>query len=406
MSNMDEMNVPFHQEAAPSIDDSGDDEDDLTNPNSPCSNGQRKASKCGSRSPLNSAYSPRHSTTKSYHFPTTMLTENIPKSLDEADDNNIIDFLKKDLNLDRLDKIHSWLWIAGRPQAARPLHRQLMMQREIMITEQFDLHLVWRGSHLFLKPLPAYLLDHSFWKKYILCQENDDEKQKEAKILCGCACGLLLSYVWLIQFKSDMKIALEKSLIPKMHWKNWRSFTKSFLSNIDPATLEGVDRRFHHGELRASRLNWIYRAHPRVFSLTNIIRGYFYGYNRYGVFFWENFAWVITVFAYLSVLLSAMQLGWHLDQLQYDIRFKRASYGFALFSIFLPIISVGVALVLFVVLFSFNWMATEGAQKKAQIIRHGTRTITKESWWKGYIRKISRRIRQNQHDVTTSHGQP
>lgn len=56
--------------------------------------------------------------------------------------------------------IYKHLRLASLPICARPLHHQLSIERSIVITEHADLHLVWSGNRLFLKPLPTYLMDY------------------------------------------------------------------------------------------------------------------------------------------------------------------------------------------------------------------------------------------------------
>lgn len=75
-------------------------------------------------------------------------------------------FLKNGLNADRLNQIHEWLWMVGRPQIAHHLLcRQLMRKRTIIVTEQKDLHLTWNDSYFYIKPLPVYLLCAKFQKR-------------------------------------------------------------------------------------------------------------------------------------------------------------------------------------------------------------------------------------------------
>jgi hypothetical protein len=47
-------------------------------------------------------------------------------------------FLEQDLNLKRLNKIHGYLWMAGRPLNARQLLRQKMMGVNIVLTERWQ----------------------------------------------------------------------------------------------------------------------------------------------------------------------------------------------------------------------------------------------------------------------------
>lgn len=49
--------------------------------------------------------------------------------------------IAKELDLQRLDRVFSWLWVAGRPMP-RPLHHQLLLSRELFVAEQMDMHLV------------------------------------------------------------------------------------------------------------------------------------------------------------------------------------------------------------------------------------------------------------------------
>jgi hypothetical protein len=253
------------------------------------------------------------------------------------------------MDVSRLNKIHRYLWLAGRPTSARPLHRQKMMERQILITEQADLHLVWYESRIFLKPLPDYILDYQFWKETI-CNNA---------ALHASSCGFLLSYIWLLCYPSDLKIASELGLVsPKINWEDWTIFVDTFLSNIDYEALDMVNQRYHYGELRLSRLNTIYRL-THIFEPKYLMRGYMYGYNRYTVFFERNFGWVVTVFFYITIILTAMQVGLGTTALQQDNMFQQASYGFTVFSIVLPVCAVGVGVLLFSWFFVFNLIATK-----------------------------------------------
>ncbi|KAK4070043.1 hypothetical protein Purlil1_13561 [Purpureocillium lilacinum] len=75
--------------------------------------------------------------------------------------------LERELDLHRLDAIHNWLWLAGRLAPPRPLHQQMALGREVIITERMDMHLVWTTGKLFLKPIPRFLLVPNFWAAYL-----------------------------------------------------------------------------------------------------------------------------------------------------------------------------------------------------------------------------------------------
>ncbi|PGH21533.1 hypothetical protein AJ80_03201 [Polytolypa hystricis UAMH7299] len=234
-------------------------------------------------------------------------------------------FVERDLDVSRLNRVHGYLWMAGRPLNARPLHRQKMMGYDIIITEQADLHLLKFSNKLLVKPLPRYILDHQFWREYI-CGSTDLHKS---------ACGLLLSYIWLICSPVDMRIAHDTGLLPKtLDWKFWKPFVTDVLTHIDANALNQVNQRYHFGELRLGRVNTIYRAR---FLFTHFIRGYLYGYNRYSIWFERNFSWLLGVFVYLSVILSAMQVATSVPPLDEHPTFQKVEYGFVIFSIVLVV---------------------------------------------------------------------
>lgn len=52
-------------------------------------------------------------------------------------------FLESELDVSRLNTVHEYLWVVGRPMAACALHKQRMLERYIVITEKTDLHLLW-----------------------------------------------------------------------------------------------------------------------------------------------------------------------------------------------------------------------------------------------------------------------
>lgn len=70
-----------------------------------------------------------------------------------------IEFLRQELGVGRLNDIHDWLWLVGRPMPPRPLYYQKAARRDIVVHEQMDLHLIWDNKRMFLKPIPRYLLE-------------------------------------------------------------------------------------------------------------------------------------------------------------------------------------------------------------------------------------------------------
>ncbi|KAL7964383.1 hypothetical protein HDV63DRAFT_272825 [Trichoderma sp. SZMC 28014] len=264
-------------------------------------------------------------------------------SIDEYDDSSIKDYMVRDLDVTRLNKMHKHLWLAGLPTASRALHDQIRVGREIIVTESADLHLVWRDNVMTLKPLPDYLLSHETWTN-VLCK--DEELFRNAR-------GFLYSYTWLISSKSDLRIAHSKGLIPEsVQWINWAPFSAAVATRIQKDGPSSINERYIYGELRLERLNMIYRCcHPDFMTL---IRGYEYGYHQYSTYFERNFKWVLTAIIYITVVLTAMQVGLATTQLNTNAMFNRVSYGFTLFSILAPLITLFIGAIIMLILAVFN----------------------------------------------------
>jgi hypothetical protein len=256
----------------------------------------------------------------------------------------------------------------------RPLHYQCAASREIVISEQMDLHLVWERQRIYIKPLPRYLLDHAFWQDCALCKEVDrcpcsvySEVEKagilemrdvsttdgscDKRKLYSIAIGFLLSYVALIQYESDFDIAKSSKIIPEdLSWRAWRSLVKQLL---DKPELQGqVHKRFIFGELRLGRLNKIYRY--RLLET----RGYKFTLQTYQEYFLKSFAPIIAVLGTIGIVLNALQLGLATAQLQDNGAFNSASYGFTVFTLVLPLAAVASVISGFVWLFISNTWST------------------------------------------------
>ncbi|KAK6954702.1 hypothetical protein Daesc_004670 [Daldinia eschscholtzii] len=271
-----------------------------------------------------------------------------------ADDNIVVPpldttFLRRELLVDRLDDIQDWLWICGRPMPPRPLHHQILLSREIAISENPELHLVWSKNRIFLKPIPLYLFEPEFWATHIV----HDHK------LAKCARGYLFSYTALIAYQSDFRIAQEKGLLPtNIAWEGWQNLSKEVLEGHDYAS---VNPRYWYGELRLSRLNKVYRIRKGF-----ILRGYskVAAHTVYGDLIRDNFAALATILGYVVIVLTAMQVGLGVERLQEDETFQNASYGFTVFSIIAPLAAgIGIFLVVLVVFVS-NWIVTKDYEVK------------------------------------------
>lgn len=112
-------------------------------------------------------------------------------------------------------------------------------------------------------------------------------------------------------------------------WPQWKVLITDFYCQIDVDALDQVNKLYQFGELRLSPINSIYRIR---FFFTHFIRGYLYGFNRYVVFFQRDFAWILVVFIYFSLILDSMQVGLAVSPLSDSHAFQGAAYGFVAFS--------------------------------------------------------------------------
>ena len=283
--------------------------------------------------------------------------------IDPAQEGDLREYVRDDLSVDSLNKVHKHLWLAGLPRGARALHHQLLIGRRIIIAEQADMHLLWRDDRLYLKPMPDYLLSYDVWKGTLLKDRDSSENAK----------GFLLSYLWLIRQKSDFLIAQSENLVSKdVTWEQWTTFSMAIYPSVVSSAFDGVSPRYLYGELRLGRVNLIYRLCQKTRNSKTFVRGYFYGYYTYSSFVEQNFAWVLTLIVYITIVLTAMQVGLGTTELQSSTLFNRASYGFTVFSILAPLGIVFVVLSVLLVLIFFN---LNYAVKKRYATRRSFATI-------------------------------
>ncbi|ROW09125.1 hypothetical protein VPNG_05680 [Cytospora leucostoma] len=268
-------------------------------------------------------------------------------------------FLKEELDLQKISCVFRWLWVAGRPMPPRPLHHQLILGREILITERMDMHLVWTTGQIFLKPIPPFLLEPSFWEDHLSCREGchcPQDPDTSCKIeLRARALGILSSYTALVSHMSDFLIAQDRHLIPRgVEWPAWRTLVREVvgINDID----QKVDQRFIYGELRLDRLNWIN-------LLSGRIRGYMLRWNKYTAFFRDNLSLLASGTVYIAVVLTAMQVGLA-TSLADNSAFLSASYGFTIFSILGPLVVAALMFLVFLFIFIDNWVETVRYRRK------------------------------------------
>jgi hypothetical protein len=225
--------------------------------------------------------------------------------LDEA---SVNDFLSQELNTPILNKLYSNLWIITRKSGAHIdiLSEHFVKQRSIIIVENPRLHLIWCENIVYLKPIPHCLLSHNFWETYLVpqraSQDSGSYSSDELSANCLLALGFLRSYAHLIRYESDFIIAQEAHLLPSATtFTAFQIFIHSFLTIPDDL----VAVRYHFGQIRLSRLNYL----VRILQPSEGFSWYYHKpYWKTGQFVKHYAAPIIFIFAPLSLILSAMQV--------------------------------------------------------------------------------------------------
>ncbi|EAU30102.1 predicted protein [Aspergillus terreus NIH2624] len=177
-----------------------------------------------------------------------------------------------------------------------PLHRQQVKGRQIIVTEDPRLHLVWIDNRIFLKPLPRYITSYVFWDTFM----SNPSKHGAAVRLRKAALGYLRTYFHLIQYESDLRIAQDPALclIPKeVAWPQFCQFTARF-NDITDSEVSG---RYHYGEIRMTRLN--YYA-PVLLGRSHYQRIDY----QYRAYFARLQGPALSAFAFFSILLNCFQV--------------------------------------------------------------------------------------------------
>ena len=258
------------------------------------------------------------------------------------------EFLKQELDVTRLNRLHKHLWVAGLPHLPRTLHNQVEIGRQILVTEKADMHMLWSHPVIYLKPLPDFLLCYDVWENHM---RNDSS-------LHAAALGLLQSYIWLIAYPSDHKLAIEFGLINKnVTWADWSLFVSAL---VGKGILNApINPRYHFGELRLPRIQWAYRlCRCGARRDRGFVRGYYYRYHTYTSFIERNLAWLLTVFLYVAVVLDSMQVGLGTKHLSKSDAFQKASWGFTVTAIVGPLAIVGAVLLWTIYLVFTNYVFT------------------------------------------------
>jgi hypothetical protein len=175
-------------------------------------------------------------------------------ALQDFDD--ITSYLNSELVTTDLNKIAPYLWLVAEQDSSQisSLTHQIILGREIIVTEDPQLHLLWIGDRIYIKPVPKYLLSHAFWEFYLTGGDPAIPEPIRKDVIIA-ALGFLRSYLYLIQNNSDFAIATndEYLLLPKhVSYSEFVNFISAFEKVKDTI----VSPRYQFGELPQAQINF------------------------------------------------------------------------------------------------------------------------------------------------------
>jgi hypothetical protein len=120
--------------------------------------------------------------------------------------NNLRHFLVQEYWATSLEAVASHLWILSTQSSANvsSLHKQKVRGREILVTEDPRLHLVWINDRIFIKPLPPYLLSYQFWNSLRICCPPPRLSRRADTTFAKPPWAI---FAHIIEHESDLKIA-------------------------------------------------------------------------------------------------------------------------------------------------------------------------------------------------------
>jgi hypothetical protein len=279
-----------------------------------------------------------------------------------ADVGALATFLENELCSPDLENMAPNLWMMSLRSSTNisPLHRQRVKGREILISEDPKLHLVWLPSRVHIKPLPTYLLSYAFWDIYLSPQTSPLRPQSRDRVL-KAALGYLRTYYYLIKYESDFVLAQDACLVPKsVTWPEFCAFTSGLNSIPDTS----VSSRYAFGELRLNRLNFYAKFVLRKYRLQ-------YVHTSYGTYFARFYAPFLFIFGVITVMLNALQVGLQAEPLAAVKwpRFWDTARGFAIMALMFALILASLLLFLGLYRFVDEWQYA--IRKEVSRKRHG-----------------------------------
>ncbi|KAI4123464.1 MAG: hypothetical protein LQ347_006148 [Umbilicaria vellea] len=242
------------------------------------------------------------------------------------------EYLAAELITRDLNQLAFHLWLVAKQDSSHisSLTHQIVRGREIIITEEPELHLVWIYDRVYIKPIPKFLLSHAFWAFYLTIKDPTSPGAASINhMTIKAALGFLRSYASLIRHKSDFSVATKSTprLIPK--GISHAAFI-TFISNFEKIGDDHVSQRYQYGELRLTRLNFWTKIFLRRFTFHKV-------HGQYGAYFGRFYGPILFVFGIFSVALSAMQVALAVQtrtaQGRGWVAFGLVSRGFAVYTL-------------------------------------------------------------------------
>jgi hypothetical protein len=284
------------------------------------------------------------------------------------DTKGINNFLNHEFDLRDLGRMSSRLWMMSMQSSANvsALHRQKVKGRNIIITEDACLHLIWYYDRIFIKPLPKYLLSHKFWSTYLLSPTSPLGADRES--ILRTALGYLRTYFYLVRYESDFRIATDEKLRLIPDGVTWEQFC-NFSSKFDRIQDHEVCERYKYGEIRLSRLN--------LYTKLFIGKRHFQRIDgQYSLYFARFYGPILFAFGVFSILLNAMQLEMAVESLNQKKQWISFWLACRWFSVMCLIIAVVLSLwlaLLFLFKFVSEWYYALGDRWKKKKPLHLTK---------------------------------
>jgi hypothetical protein len=216
-------------------------------------------------------------------------------------------YLSTELETPLLDTLYDRLWLVARKsgRGIDALHVQRIKGRNI-IAEDPRFYLIWQQDSIYVKPLPVFLLNYDFWTMYLRLSESKELHSTSSREVSPSAIAdfdrsiaveFLRSYAFLIQHRLDFVLAKESHLIPDdVDWVKWSKFIGNFRTLGD----DQVAKRYHYGQLRLSRVNWV----VRLFRPPPASTGWFYEITYWSITQYVAQATIALVFGFASASLA------------------------------------------------------------------------------------------------------